>query len=39
MTVLVLELQGGKKMKMSLFSSLVSLQNSTEVMNNTIAGE
>ena len=31
MTVLVLELQGGKKIRMSLFSSLISVQNLTEV--------
>ena len=31
MTVLVLELQGGKKIRMSPFSSLISLQNLTEV--------
>ena len=31
MTVFVLELQGGKKIRMSLFSSLISLQNLTEV--------
>ena len=30
-TVLVLELQGGKKIRMSLFLSLISLQNLTEV--------
>ena len=31
MTVLVLELQGGKKIRMSLFSSLIRVQNLTEV--------
>ena len=30
-TVLILELQGGKKIRMSLFSSLISVQNLTEV--------
>ena len=31
MTMLALELQGGKKIRMSLFSSLTSVQNLTEV--------
>ena len=31
MAVLVLELQGGKKIRMSLLSSLISVQNLTEV--------
>ena len=31
MTVLVLEVQGGKKIRMSLLSSLISVQNLTEV--------
>ena len=31
MTVLVLEIQGGKKIRISLLSSLISVQNLTEV--------
>ena len=31
MTVLVLEVQGGKKIRMSLLSSLISVQNLSEV--------
>ena len=38
MTVLVLELQGGKKIRMSILSSLISVQNLTGQLNNTIAG-
>ena len=31
MTVLILEVQGGKKIRMSLLSSFISVQNLTEV--------
>ena len=39
MTVLVLELQGGKKIRMSLMSSLKVYKFNRALLNNTIAGD